>query len=109
MKKTLIVVILALFAMQLLVGCAYMGTGPATLYWDVKTPLAASTTKLDAGSFTKVGTASCSNILGLVATGDCSIDAAMKAGGITKVHHVDFHNNSILGIFATSTVTVYGE
>jgi hypothetical protein len=30
-------------------------------------------------------------------------------GGITKIHHVDFHSTSILGIYAKYMVTVYGE
>lgn len=48
-------------------------------------------------------------MLGLVATGDASIEAAAKAGGITKIHHVDFENFSILGIYATFTTVVYGD
>jgi len=43
------------------------------------------------------------------ASGDASIDSAMKAGNITKVHHVDCETFSILGLYATYKTIVYGE
>ncbi|NCB07156.1 MAG: hypothetical protein EOM73_03215, partial [Bacteroidia bacterium] len=58
---------------------------------------------------TKVGSAEATSILGIVATGDASIDAAAKSGGITKIHHVDEQSTSILGFFAKYKVYVYGE
>ena len=33
-------------------------------------------------------------------TGDASISAAMKNGGITRVHHVDNETTNLLGIYA---------
>jgi hypothetical protein len=57
----------------------------------------------------KEGTAEAKSYLGLVSVGDASIKAAMDKVGITKIHHVDYHSHSILGIIATYTVTVYGE
>jgi hypothetical protein len=56
-----------------------------------------------------MGSSSATSILGLVTTGDASIDAAAKAGGITKIHHVDFQMKSILFFYMKATVTVYGE
>lgn len=58
---------------------------------------------------TKVGTAEAMSILGLVATGDASIDAAAKAAGISKIHHVDEECTAILGIIAKYKIHVYGE
>jgi hypothetical protein len=58
---------------------------------------------------TKVGRATCQSYLGLVAVGDASVMTAMKAGGITKIHHVDWEANNILGIIGTYTCVVYGE
>src|SRR5579859_5700301 len=72
------------------------------LYSDVKGPLAVSP---QTGS-SKMGTASCSSILGIIATGDCSINAAAKAGGITKIHNVDFESMNILTFYATFTTIV---
>lgn len=99
--------IVAVGAATMLSSCAAFVATPALgiLYTDVKAPLAATS---NSGS-SKVGTAQASSILGLVATGDASIDAAAKAGGITKIHHVDFEAKNILGIYATYTVYVYGE
>lgn len=52
--------------------------------------------------------AECQSVLGLVATGDCSIATAAKKGGITRIHHADFESRASLE-FAKFTVTVYGE
>jgi hypothetical protein len=57
----------------------------------------------------KVGTAECQSILALVATGDCSIETAMRNGGITKVYHCDWEVENILGIIGKYKITVYGE
>jgi len=46
---------------------------------------------------------------GIVASGDASITAAMKNGGITKIHHVDYHSMQVLGLYAEMTTTVYGD
>jgi hypothetical protein len=106
-RKTVIYVILCLFTAALLTGCAAMAVSPTTgfLYTDVKAPLTATSNSASS----KIGTAECTSILGLVSTGDASIETAMKNGGITKIHHVDFHSTSILGIYAKYMVTVYGE
>ena len=58
---------------------------------------------------TKVGKGSAKGYLGLIATGDASIESAAKAAGIKKVSHVDAHANSILGIITTYEIVVYGE
>jgi len=91
----------------LLSGCAAYALSPLTgvIYTDVKAPVTATS---NSGGV-KVGQATATSILGLVATGDASIQAAMQEGGITKVDHVDYHTTSILGIYATYTVTVYGQ
>jgi hypothetical protein len=107
MKRLKSAALALLLAMPLLAGCAAYTMSPATgfLYTDLKAPLTA--TSHDTSS--KMGTSIGSSILGLVATGDASIETAMKNGGITRVHHVDYHSKSILGIYATFTTIVYGE
>lgn len=87
-------------------SCAFT-TAPVSgfVYTDIKAPLAVTS---NAGS-TKVGTAKMQSILGIVATGDASIEAAAKSAGITKIHHVDYEATSIIGVIATFTVVVYGE
>ena len=58
---------------------------------------------------TKVGTAKSLNVLGLVVSGDASIEAAAKSAGIKKISHVDSKKTTILGIYTTHTTIVYGE
>jgi len=102
MKKLLALILIAGF----MSSCAFVASPlMGGLYTDVKAPLAVTS---NAGS-TKVGTAKAQSILGIVATGDASIEAASRSAGITKIHHVDYQATSILGIIATYTVFVYGE
>ena len=103
--------ILLMFALILAVavslqGCAGVMT-PAigTIYTDVKGPHTAT----GLAGCSKVGTSSCTSILGMVAQGDASIKAAMENGRITKIHHVDYQTYGILGVYAKLTVYVYGE
>lgn len=74
------------------------------LFTDVSGPLAVGT----ATGSSKVGTAVSKGIV-CVAFGDSSIKAACANGGITKIHHVDYHVTSVLGLYVETTVTVYGE
>lgn len=76
------------------------------LYTELKLPVIATG---EGEKNLKVGTAECTSILGLVATGDASIETAMKNGGITKVSHVDWDAKNILGIIGTYKVVVYGQ
>ncbi len=58
----------------------------------------------------KKGTATIKVTLGMIAEGDASINKAMENGGITKIHHVDYYNKSVLGLFLSEqTLIVYGE
>lgn len=88
-------------------GCAMTVGSPATgfIYTDAKGP--GHMTENTIGS--KVGTTTCSSILGIVASGDCSIQTAAKNGGIKKVATVDFKVNNVLGLFASTEVIVTGE
>ncbi len=76
-----------------------------TFYTDVKAPLAVTSNS----NSSKAGSSEATSILGIIATGDASIEAATKSAGISKIHHVDEHVTSILGIYSTYTVFVYGE
>lgn len=76
-------------------GCVYSEVQGA-LYTDLKGPLAPGNA-VGAG---KTGTSCSTGFLGLVATGDASIEAAKRAGGIKKVTSVDHHSKWMI---------VYGE
>ena len=89
-------------------GCA--GTLTGFLYTDLALPGRAQ--DLPAGvshAGAKEGKSCGNSILGLVATGDASIDAARRAGGINNVLVVDHHYTSILGLFATYCTVVRGN
>jgi hypothetical protein len=99
----------------LLTGCAsnvYPG-GPSVggwLYTGVKDPAQNLAVAVEPSPATKVGESSAMGIFGLIATGDASVDAAMKNGGITKVHHVDHKVDLVLGgLWMQTTTIVKGE
>lgn len=62
----------------------------------------------DSASYSKTGVSTARSVLGILAQGDASIEAACKAGGIKKIHHVDWKVEGVL--FVTNyTCIVYGE
>ena len=107
MKKLLSYCSVGVFAV-LVAGCVGpmgpVGGVVGTLYTDVSGPVLATSHT----SSSKTGEASSHGVLGF-AMGDSSIKAAADNGGITKIQHVDYHTKAILGIYAKTTVTVYGE
>jgi hypothetical protein len=87
-------------------GCAY-ARSPVTGFVYMNTTAGEGATSNDIGQ--KKGEACVSSILGWVATGDASITAAAKAGGITKVSHVDSTASDILGVYAEYCTVAYGN
>ena len=57
----------------------------------------------------RMGEATCESILGLIATGDCSVKAAALNGGITNVSSVSVKQKNILGVYAKYTTVVTGR
>lgn len=107
---------IGLFAAAALSGCAanLFPGGPSVagmVYTDVTDPAQHLAVALDGGaSGSKMGTSSSSAFLGIVALGDSSLHAAMKAGRISRVHHVDHQVQLVLGgIWAKTTTIVYGD
>lgn len=102
LKVFALLVLAAFFA-----GCAAYAVSPVTgfIYTGVKGPVD-SGVQADAA---KEGKACASSILGWIATGDASIDAAKKAGGIKEVSSVDFQSTSILGLYAQFCTIVRGK
>ncbi len=92
-------------AAALLTGCIAVRT-PAIglLYTEVWGPI-------DAGGRVgaKEGQACAQSILGLVATGDASIKAAAKAGGITQINSVDHYTRNVMGIMGEFCTIVRGS
>lgn len=86
-------------------GCALQPTH-ALIYTNTNAPYMATS----ADSTGKVGESEeCTNILGLVATGDCSIATAAKNGNIKTVSTADWKGTNILGIYSTGKTVVTGK
>jgi hypothetical protein len=85
-----------------------MGTrnGFGLIYTDTKDSVTA-TPSVDSSA--KQGQSCATNILGLVSTGDMTILAAKKAGGIRRVSSVDYHQSGILGVYGKTCVIVKGD
>lgn len=99
--------LLTLSAAAALSGCAtaYSPVGNGLIFTSVKGPIAVT----DSTVKSKTGTACASNILGLFATGDASVQAAKSNGNITKVAAVDHNSTTALGLFGKFCTTVTGE
>ena len=88
-------------------GCAYVTRAPVTGFIYLSTQQGESVASNDVG--TKRGEACATSILGWVATGDASVTSAAKAGGITKISHVDSTASDILGVYAEYCTVAYGN
>ncbi|MGA2298723.1 MAG: TRL domain-containing protein [FCB group bacterium] len=82
----------------LLTSCASLGYG--TLITASKTPgnYIVNVPQNNEVKFTKEGTGSVYIIFWLFSFGDASIASAMEDGNIVKLHHIDNHVVSILGL-----------
>lgn len=110
--KKIVKVSAAIVLTSALTGCAGFYSAPVVpssgfLYNEIQAPLSIEPKGTKLGS--KVGEASTTSILGVYATGDASVAAAAKAGGITTVRHIDYKMKNVLGITSTFTVVVYGD
>ena len=106
MKKT--------FVMLMLLVSGFIGVQSAQAYepWGVgiyngtKEAMDYATPGATLGS--KIGTATCKTILGIVNLGDCSIRSAMKNGRISRVTAADWEKHYVL-IYGEKTLRVYGN
>ena len=96
------------FAALILSGCAYNSPVPGVFFTGTTFP-SGDKVKLDGETASKQGRSSCYSVFALVAFGDCSINSAMKHGGITKIHHVDSSSMNVLYFFFKYDTIVYGE
>ena len=96
------------FAALILSGCAYNSPVPGAFFTGTTFP-SGDKVKLDSETASKQGRSSCYSVFALVAFGDCSINSAMKDGGITKIHHVDSKSTNFLFFMYRYDTIVYGE
>lgn len=99
--------LLALGAGLGLGGCANVrGPAPAALSFYASPVTNGPVAKAQPS---KRGEACAQNYLGLVATGDASIDTAKQSAGITKVVSVEQSASRVLGYYARYCTIVKGE
>lgn len=99
--------ILACCSMMALSGCLIAPfQPPEAVITHTKAPLS---TEGNWSVGMKQGSASSKSILGIIATGDCSVSAAAKNGNLTKVSYLDYDYLNILGIYQRVTIYAYGE
>ena len=105
MKMTIpLITVTAVMALNL-TGCA-AHPGAGALFTNNKAPITVTSN----AAATKTGTSdTCTSILGLLATGDCSIASAKKNGGIKNVSTVDYERNNILGIVHSGKTDITGN
>ncbi len=94
----------AALAAILFSGCA-SSTPTGALFTGVKLPISGN----QGASGNKTGEASCMSLLGVLATGDCSVSTAAKNGGISTIQSVDFEATNFLGLIGTYTTVVKGN
>ena len=105
MKVTKLLFLL-LFVLVLFAGCApYSPVGAGALFTNVTGPLEATSNS----ESTKIGKATCVNVLAIVAVGDCGIEAAKRAGGIKEVVSVDGTSTTVWYFFSSFTTIVRGN
>ncbi len=93
---------------MLLAGCLTAPFQPPVgLFSDIEAPLSIDHSKTAVTS--KKGESSAMCILGLVAVGDASTQAAAQNGRLKTIHHLDYKYLNVFGIYQSTTVVAYGE
>lgn len=99
-KRLLLAVLVLLF----MVGCG-SGFGPqGSLFSSTKIGVYATDTNTSSR-----GEACAFHVLGLVAVGDASVEAAASTGGISNVKTIDLESFSVLGFFGQLCTVVQGD
>ena len=95
----------------ILIGCGGFGYPTGSIYTGTQVPHGINRNETSGPG--KTGDKKCeacaTGILNLAAFGDASLDAAKKAGGVTELHSVEFHQTNILGIYTQGCTVVHGK
>lgn len=108
MKTRLPILIASLGTLLGAAACAPFGA----IYHDVRSPPESNSLNPIDGTrvMTKTGSACAHGVLGLVAWGDASQEAAARAGGLKKVHAADETRTGVLAfIYRKYCIVVSGE
>jgi hypothetical protein len=105
MKKIALLVVAAV-ALSGCAGMAFPRANNGWLYAETKTNDAVNNGNVQAG---KTGEACATSILGWVTTGDSTVPAAAKAGGIKNVVSVDNKFVNYVGVYSQFCTVVTGD
>ncbi len=111
LRKLSVVAVLSLGATGLsgCAGVAFAGTGApgfSSLYANTSSKQWINeTTKLGA----KSGEGCITSILGIVTTGDASVNEITRKANINRVTHIDHKLENMIGLYAKYCVVVYGD
>ena len=103
--KKIAVFVAGILAMTVITGCA-TAIPFGCLYTDVTLPAALGNGEL---TYSKEASAKCTSLLGLIAVGNASLNAAANAGAITTISWASYKVINVLGTYGMYKVTVYGE
>ena len=95
-----------------LAGCLGTGYPVGIFYNSTNMPHNMDRTEITGANRTgdRMGQACATGIIGAVAWGDASLDAAKKAGSITEVHSVEFKPTVVaFGIYYQACTVVHGK
>jgi hypothetical protein len=108
-KNHLMKLTLCLLTVVFLSGCMIAPVVPPTgaVFNKTKAPLDVDFEKSECGP--KTGTANTNCILGLIAWGDASAEAAARDGDISTIEHVDYEYMNVLYIYQRYTTIVHGK
>ena len=102
---TLVVVCAGLFAQGCLVAPVIPPYG--IIFSDLQAPLDYDSNATIVS--TRSGESTSTSILGLIATGDASLNSAARNGNLSVIHYADYKYTNIVGVIQTYTTVVYGE
>ncbi|MCJ7764476.1 MAG: TRL-like family protein [Thiovulaceae bacterium] len=103
MKKNPIFALLA--AAALFTGCAVHPT-VGVIYQNIEAPVTATG---NAEGIKTGNSDQCTSILGLIATGNCSVESAKTNSGITDVSSVDYQITSYFSVYSTGKTVIKGK
>lgn len=105
LTKKITVFMAGILAMTVISACA-TSLPQGVLYTGVSMPAALGNGEL---AYSKSASAEATSILGLIAVGNASLNAAASEGAITKISWATYKAVNILCLYGKYTVTVYGE
>lgn len=108
-QNRLVKSLLCLLAVVFMAGCMIAPVVPPTgaIFNNTRVPLDVDFEKTEYGP--KTGAASTNCILGLIAWGDASAEAAAKNGDITTIEYLDYEYMNVLYIYQRFTTIAHGK